>query len=54
MNGDGYAHRPRRIALRPRDPRHRRHRGSGGGQMQKLSSAGKFHGDDPFSAFAEG
>jgi len=34
--------RSRRIALRPDSLRHRRERGSGGGQMQK-SSAGKFH-----------
>jgi hypothetical protein len=35
--------RSRRIALRPDSLRHRRERGSGGGQMQK-SPAGKFHG----------
>src|SRR5262245_8722910 len=35
-------HRPRRIGLRPRDPRYGRQRGSTRGQMQKLS-AGKFH-----------
>jgi hypothetical protein len=35
-------HRPRRIGLRPRDPRHHRERGSARGQMQKIS-AGKFH-----------
>src|SRR6516164_4006198 len=34
--------RPRRIRLRPRDPRDRRQRGSARGQMQKIS-AGKFH-----------
>ena len=45
------AHRPRRIGLRPRDPRHGRQRGSARGQMQKLS-AGKFHGDDPSSTFS--
>src|SRR5262249_59505242 len=37
------AHRPRRIGLRPRDPRYGRQRGSAGGEMQKLSSVGKFH-----------
>src|ERR1700757_1283440 len=33
---DDDAHRPRRIALRPRDARQRRQRGSARGQMQKL------------------
>jgi hypothetical protein len=42
--------RPRRIALRPRNPRHSRQRGSARGQMQKLS-AGKFHDDDPLQPF---
>src|SRR5262249_4315900 len=37
------AHWPRRIGLRPRDPRHRRQRGSARGNMQKLPSVGKFH-----------
>src|SRR5262247_2973786 len=36
------AHWPRRIGLRPRDPRYGRQRGRARGQMQKLS-AGKFH-----------
>ena len=40
---DEQTHRPRRISLRPRKPRHGRQRGSACGQMQKLS-AGKFHG----------
>jgi len=40
---DNDAHRPRRISLRPRDPRDGRHRGSACGQIQKIS-AGKFHG----------
>src|SRR5262245_13357167 len=39
-----HAHRPRRIGLRLRRARHRRQRGSAGGQMQKIS-AGKFHFD---------
>src|SRR5262245_24333807 len=41
---DDDAHRPRRISLRPRDPRDCRQRGCAGGQMQKLPSVGKFHG----------
>src|SRR5262245_37416672 len=44
---DDNAHRPRRISLRPRNPRYRRQRGSPGGQMQKLSSVGKFHFEPP-------
>src|SRR5262249_56107883 len=36
-----HAHRPRRIGLRLRRARHRRQRGSAGGQMQKIS-AGEF------------
>src|SRR5215831_3395231 len=40
------AHWPRRIGLRPRDPRHRRQRGSARCEMQKLS-AGKFHFELP-------
>ena len=43
------AHRPRRIGLRPCDPRYRRQRGSARCQMQKFS-AGKFH-IDPFLHF---
>src|SRR6516164_6781060 len=39
---DDDAYRPRRIGLRPRDPRDARQCGSARGQMQKLS-AGKFH-----------
>src|SRR5262245_25427362 len=41
--GKGYnhAHRPRRIGLRPSNPRHRRQRGRASGQIQKLS-AGSF------------
>src|SRR6516162_3236656 len=41
-----HAYRPRRIGLRPRDPRHRRQRSSAGGQTQELS-AGKFHVEPP-------
>jgi len=37
------AHGPRRIGLRPRDPRHRRQRGSARGQMQKFPTVRKFH-----------
>ena len=40
--GRNQTHWPRRIGLRPCDPRHGRERGSARGQMQKLS-AGKFH-----------
>ena len=40
---DDDAHRPRRIGLRPSDPRHDRQRNSARGQMQKLSTVGKFH-----------
>src|SRR5262249_51068579 len=36
------AHWPRRIGLRPRDPRHHRQRGSAGGQLQECA-ARKFH-----------
>src|SRR5262249_10859733 len=43
------AHRPRRIGLRPRDPRHRRQCRSACGQTQKLPS-GKFHGHAPQNA----
>jgi hypothetical protein len=45
------AHRPRRIALRPRDERHGRHCGSSRDQFQK-STAGKFHGAESSSAFS--
>src|SRR5262249_44627400 len=38
--------RPRRIGLRPRDPRHQRERGSALGEMQKFA-AGKFHFEPP-------
>src|SRR5262245_5569381 len=41
---DDNAHRPCRIGLRLRNPRDRRQRGSARGQMQKLSTVGKFHG----------
>src|SRR5215471_16564113 len=41
------AHRPRRIGLRPRDPRHRRQRGDAGGQMEKIS-AGSFIPNLPY------
>ena len=50
---DDHAHRPRRIGLRPRDARHSRQRGSARGQMQKLSTVGKFHCEPPsrFTSF---
>jgi len=41
---DDKTHRPGRIGLRPRDPRHRGEGGSARCQMQELSSVGKFHG----------
>ena len=44
---------PRRIGLRSRNGCHGRQRGGACGEMQKLA-AGRFHGDDPSSAFAEG
>src|SRR5215472_11263777 len=40
-------HRPRRIGLRPRNPRQRWQRGNASGPIQKLSAVGKFHGADP-------
>ena len=40
------AHRPRRIGLRPRDPRDGRQRGSARGEMEKIS-ARKFHFEPP-------
>src|SRR5262245_5935110 len=43
---DNDAHQPRRIGLRPRNPRRHRRHGSAGGQLQKLS-AGKCHGAPP-------
>src|SRR5215831_12597628 len=46
---DDDAHRPRRIGLRPCDVRHSWERGSAGGQMQELSSVGKFHPDPSLS-----
>src|SRR5262249_10297911 len=49
---DENAHRPRRIGLRSRNPRHSRQRGRARGQMQKIS-AGKFHCELPscFTSF---
>src|SRR5262249_57956076 len=47
---DNDAHRPRRIAFRPSDPRHGWQRRSAGGQMQKLAAA-KFHVEPPFTSF---
>src|SRR5262249_18999668 len=44
---DDDAHWSRRIGLRPCEARDRRQRGSAGGEMQKLSSVGKFHGPLP-------
>jgi hypothetical protein len=43
---DDNTHRPRRVALRPGDPRHGRQRGSARGQMKEFA-AGKFHGVTP-------
>src|SRR5258708_9432735 len=40
---DHDAHRPQRIGLRPSETRESRQRGNARGQMQKLSSMGKFH-----------
>src|SRR5262249_34991504 len=40
---DDDPHGPRRIGLRPRDPRHSWERGSACCEMQKLSAVGKFH-----------
>src|SRR5215510_11813870 len=40
-------HRPRRIGLRESEPRHARECGSTRGQMQKLSTVGKFHFEPP-------
>src|SRR5262249_12987049 len=40
---DDHAHRPRRIALRPRNTRRDRQRGRARCEMQKIS-AGEFHG----------
>src|SRR5262249_13282053 len=37
------AHRPRRIGLRPSEAGDRGHPGSARGQMQELSTVGKFH-----------
>src|SRR5438046_3036534 len=47
---DDYAHRPRRIGLRPRHARDGRQRDSASGQMQK-SSARKFHRSPLNAAF---
>src|SRR5262249_5210531 len=44
--GGNDAYWPRRISLRPRDPRHGRNRGRARGQMQN-STAGKFHFEPP-------
>ena len=41
---DDDAYRPRRVGLRPRDPRQGWQRGSARCQMQKLPSVEKFHG----------
>jgi ABC transporter substrate binding protein len=46
-----HAHRPRRIGLRPSDPRHRQP-GCARGEMQKLS-AGKFHFQSPHGEQSE-
>src|SRR5262249_21190735 len=43
---DDDAYRPRRIGLRPRDPRYARQCGSARGEIQKIS-AGKFHFEPP-------
>jgi len=49
---DNQTHGPRRIRLRHRNTRHRRHCGSASGQMQKIST-GKFHFEPPsrFTSF---
>jgi hypothetical protein len=47
---DDDAHRPRRIGLRPRYPRHSRQSGSPYCEMQKFP-AGKFHFESPFTSF---
>src|SRR5215831_940472 len=39
---DDDTHGPRRVGLRPSDARHGRERGSARGQVEKLSSVGKF------------
>src|SRR5258706_2199830 len=41
---DDDAHRPRRIALRPRYPRRCRQRGNAGGQIQEFPTVRKLHG----------
>ena len=46
---DDDVHRPRRIGLRPGDPRDGRQRGSARGQMQKIP-AGKFHFGPSFTS----
>src|SRR5262245_56518075 len=44
---DDDTHGPRRVGLRPSDARHSRERGSARGQVEKLSSVGKFHLNPP-------
>src|SRR5262245_14476134 len=44
---DEQTHRPRRISLRPCDARNHRQHGSACGQMQKVSTVGKFHFKPP-------
>src|SRR5262245_14944236 len=51
--GNNEPDRPCRIGLRPCEARDGRQRCSARGQMQKLPSVGKFHGDDPSSAFSK-
>src|SRR5262245_25875386 len=45
------AHRPRRIGLRPSEARYSRQHGDARGQMQELSTVGKFHFEPPFTSF---
>src|SRR5262249_15917353 len=46
---DDDPYRPRRVGLRPRDPRHGGQRGGARGKMQKIS-AGKFHLNLPLAS----
>src|SRR6516164_1836151 len=48
---DGNPHRLRRIGLRSRKPRDGGQRGGARGQMQDVSTVGKFHFEPPFTSF---